>query len=64
MNENESDIEVNCTEEETTLRLSLCKGCEMFEVNENGMTQCKSSGCLINLMTTFKFKICPIGRWT
>lgn len=61
---NENDLEINCTAAETEIRLSLCKSCEMFKVNSDGITQCESSGCLINLMTTFKFKVCPIGRWT
>jgi len=61
---NENDQDVYCTEEEMAARLALCQTCQFFKIREDGFTECESSGCLINLMTTMKFKICPIGKWT
>lgn len=63
MNENESDFEIICSTEESNTRLLFCQSCEHFKFNDDGLTICESSGCLINLMTTFKFKVCPIGVW-
>lgn len=52
-----------CTFEEKETRLSSCKQCESFKVNDKTFTECAETGCLINLMITFKFKTCPIGKW-
>ena len=52
---------VICDENETQKRLLSCKTCDYFIVND--ITMCGKNGCSINLMSTFKFKECPIGRW-
>lgn len=62
MSNNQLD-DVICTDEERSNRLEQCKLCENFTINDDGLTQCSASGCLINLMTTFKFKTCPKGNW-
>ena len=56
------EIVINCTEEETINRLNICKNCDSFII-EDYVTKCVSSGCNISLMTTFKFKPCPLNKW-
>lgn len=57
-----AEPDIACTPDESETRLEFCKNCDNFIIEE-GTTRCKSSGCLINLMTTFKFKTCPKGFW-
>lgn len=57
-----SEPEIVCTPEESNARLQFCKNCDSFAIADE-TTKCTSSGCLINLMTTFKFKQCPKGIW-
>lgn len=44
-------------------RLEFCKQCENFSFNENQITYCKETGCLINLMISDECKPCPKGNW-
>lgn len=53
-----------CSEEERLQRLETCKQCSFFTVRDDYTTDCASNGCKINLMITYKFKICPIGNWS
>ena len=53
-----------CTEEESNRRLEFCKLCEAFVINENNITQCLETGCLINLMISSFSKQCPKGNWS
>jgi hypothetical protein len=57
------DDEIYCSEEESQQRLEFCKPCKNMGVNDQGLTQCQASGCLINLMIIMKFKACPEGNW-
>lgn len=57
------DSEINCTPEEIETRLNFCKVCPNLAFDEKQFTKCSKSGCLINLMTSFKFKSCPEGNW-
>jgi hypothetical protein len=52
-----------CESHEIENRLNICKKCVNFSY-ENNVTVCKLTGCNINLMTTAKFKICPIKEWS
>ena len=56
----QNDVDI-CDENETQRRLFECKNCEHFVVNNK--TICGKTGCSISLMSTFKFKECPINRW-
>jgi hypothetical protein len=56
-------IVVNCTIEESEERVAECSKCVNFIFDENGITKCSASGCNISLMTTFKFKQCPLEKW-
>ena len=57
------DVEVVCTPEESEQRLSMCKPCENFYMDEDQHTKCKGCGCNISMMITFKFKQCPLEKW-
>lgn len=57
MNENE------CTPQEQMERLSVCKGCENFAVNEDSTTECSACECSISLLITFADQRCPLGKW-
>jgi hypothetical protein len=57
------DPEVTCTAEESEARLSLCKSCENFFIDVDKHTKCRSSGCNISLMITYRFKECPLEKW-
>lgn len=52
---------LECPPEEKARRLKNCQSCKNFVVAEQ--TVCSATGCNISLMTTFKFKTCPIRRW-
>jgi len=54
---------VACTPKQTQNRLSACKSCENFYVDEGIHTKCRATGCNISFMTTFNFKSCPKGNW-
>jgi hypothetical protein len=56
------DIGVECSIEEKTTRLNLCKSCVNFTF-EDEHTVCSSTGCNISLMTTYSFKQCPLEKW-
>ena len=51
-----------CTEEQTSLRLNTCMKCDKFQVTDE-TTKCSESGCNINLLITYTFKSCPLGKW-
>ena len=59
-----SEDRVNCTPEESESRVSFCRGCENFYIDEtDNNTKCKGTGCNISLMISFLFKSCPKGNW-
>lgn len=58
-----NDEELYCTVEEVFARVEFCKVCENFDIDEQGLTKCKETGCNINMMSSFKFKSCPKGNW-
>jgi|688.fasta_scaffold649978_2 hypothetical protein len=63
VDEIQSDPELVCTIEESESRLALCKPCENFFIDTDNHTKCRGSGCNISLMTTYKFKQCPLEKW-
>jgi hypothetical protein len=54
---------ITCTAEESHDRITVCKECPKFVVNEDWTTKCGECDCSISMMITFKFKTCPIGSW-
>ena len=58
-----TDPGVECTPEESALRLDLCKNCVNFVFDEDNNTICSGTGCNISLMTTYNFKSCPLEKW-
>lgn len=54
--------ELSCTPEESQERLNFCLSCEEMD-KEQELTRCKMCSCLINYVTTIKFKECPKGNW-
>jgi hypothetical protein len=61
--EDKPEIIITCTQEESAQRVTECSKCVNFIFDENQNTKCSSSGCNISLMTTFKFKQCPLEKW-
>ena len=57
MNENE------CTPQEQMERLSVCKACDRFVINEDTTTKCSACECSISLLITFTDQQCPLGKW-
>lgn len=55
--------EVETSNEECMIRISICSQCEnfIFDVNEN--TLCELLNCNISLISRFKFKECPLEKW-
>jgi hypothetical protein len=56
------ELGMTCTTEESEARLLLCKSCINFSF-DNNVTICNATNCNISLMTTFKFKQCPLEKW-
>jgi len=54
--------DIVCTEQETALRLNTCMKCDKFQVTDD-TTKCSESGCNINILITYTFKSCPLGKW-
>jgi hypothetical protein len=52
-----------CSPGEVQQRLSACQGCPNFLIDTDNHTKCKGTGCNISLMTTYKFKMCPLEKW-
>lgn len=51
-----------CSPEETQKRLAFCKTCPKFKI-ENMITKCSACDCSISMVSTFKYKACPVGNW-
>ena len=43
-------------------RLSICKSCDQFKIDED-FTTCNKCGCSINLLITDKNEKCPLEKW-
>lgn len=52
-----------CTFDEQKRRLDTCKGCDMFRMDDNGMTTCDACACSLSLLITFMEQSCPMGKW-
>lgn len=44
-------------------RLSLCNSCKE-KVSMDGVDTCNKCVCPINYVITYKFKICPLEKWS
>jgi hypothetical protein len=53
--------DVNCTKEETERRINFCVECD--KLDETDAPKCTECNCTISMMTSFRFKTCPIGKW-
>jgi hypothetical protein len=54
--------DINCTKQETETRITACVGCDRL-VQDDGIPKCTECNCTISMLTSFKFKTCPIGKW-
>jgi hypothetical protein len=52
---------IQCTGEESSRRLEVCKKCDKFVVED--FTMCSECGCNISFLVTYTFKQCPLNRW-
>ena len=57
----EFDPDIKCTPEETEYRLSFCMTCE--KSNHVDIPKCTECNCTLSMIGTWKFKLCPIGKW-
>jgi uncharacterized paraquat-inducible protein A len=46
--------------EEANRRLSICKGCEFFNSQQE---RCGKCGCYMAVKTYMKAERCPVGKW-
>jgi hypothetical protein len=58
---NEDRDNINCTEEETTRRLSFCMPCEHNVLDI--IPKCNQCNCPLSSLASMNFKSCPIGKW-
>jgi hypothetical protein len=45
---------------EATARLSICRGCDFFNANDE---RCLKCGCQMAIKTYLRAEKCPIGKW-
>lgn len=50
------------SEVEKENRLSICKSCDQFKIDED-FTTCNKCGCSINLLITDVNEKCPLEKW-
>ena len=43
-------------------RMTICKGCEFYDDN-NQNPHCSKCGCFLNIKTTWASEGCPVGKW-
>ena len=58
---NEFDPDINCKPDETERRLEFCMACENLDLEL--FPKCKECNCSISMLGSYKFKVCPIGKW-
>lgn len=63
MIENVEDFDVLTTQQEKQTRLNTCSECDNNHATEFGRI-CNACACPINYVITYKFKMCPIGKWS
>ncbi|NBO98659.1 MAG: hypothetical protein EBU90_00760 [Proteobacteria bacterium] len=52
--------DLRLSSDEANSRLSVCKGCEFFDKNQE---RCGKCGCFMALKTYLKAERCPVGKW-
>ena len=52
--------DLRLSSDEANSRLSICKGCEFFDKNQE---RCGKCGCFMALKTYLKAERCPVGKW-
>jgi len=52
---------IYCDTQETEKRVSICISCEKNILDV--IPKCSECNCSISMLTTLKFKTCPIGKW-
>lgn len=63
MIEDVNNFGIETSEEEKQSRQSLCDTCEHNQIISSAHT-CMKCACPIDYVIKYKFKICPIGRWS
>lgn len=48
------------SDEESSIRLEICKSCEFFNANAQ---RCNKCGCNMAVKTYLKAEKCPVGKW-
>jgi hypothetical protein len=51
------------TPEEQFAKLEVCKSCDQFIIDTQGITQCTACNCSLSLLITYSDQICPLGKW-
>jgi hypothetical protein len=58
------DMTVIVSAAETARRLNFCMSCDRFGSDEHRPGVCLECNCSIPMITTLRFKTCPIGKWS
>jgi hypothetical protein len=48
------------TPEEIMERMETCRGCEMYDAQQN---RCNACGCFLNAKALFRSAECDLGKW-
>lgn len=52
--------DLRLSSDEANARLTVCRGCEFFDKNQE---RCGKCGCFMALKTYLKAERCPVGKW-
>jgi hypothetical protein len=63
MIEDVNNFGILTNEEEKNKRLELCNSCEKNIMIANNPT-CDMCACPVDYVITYKFKICPLNKWS
>lgn len=64
MIEDVNNFGIITTDEEKSVRLNLCDSCEMMRTDSVTGNICDACACPIDYVITYKFKICPLNKWS
>lgn len=56
-----TDIDINTDPVEKEKRISFCSTCEKNVLDI--LPKCSECDCSLSMLTSFKFKSCPIAKW-
>jgi len=64
MIEDPKNFDILTNENEKQVRLNTCNSCEQKEFILQDSFICKACACPIEYVVTYKFKQCPLNKWS